>query len=151
MGYSLTLGEADVNYYEEDGLEASCNITAIGVSLHEAPAFGEPTDNTNSRWPSYTAWWDFCEFVGITHIMYDERGNMRGDHPGSFPINKEFKDEVDAAMVRLKEKYPNAVASYGENENDIPEENGAMCRLTWLQFWTDWALENCKMPVLANT
>jgi len=152
MGYNLTIGEAKIITYAEDGLEADCTIGAERIVHHDAPAFGEPTDSTNERWPSYTSWWEFCEFVGLTHAIYDsEQRSLRGGHPGAFPINEKFKKEVDLAMARLIAKYPNAVASYGENENDIPEENGAMCRLIWLQYWTDWALENCETPVLANT
>jgi len=151
MGYNLTIGEAQILSYDEDGLEADCRITANGVKHDNAPAFGEPTDYTNERWPSYTAWWDFCEFVGLTDAMYVDGSSIRGGHPGAFPINKEFKLAVDHAMERLHMQYPDAVASYGDNEYNIPKENGAMCRLRWLQYWTDWALKNCKHPVFANS
>ncbi len=152
MGYNLTIGEAKIITYTEDGLESASAVGAKSIARYDAPSFGEPTDGTNERWVSYTSWWDFCEFVGLTHAIYDsEQRSLRGGHHGAFPINEEFKKEVDAAMVRLREKYPFAVAIYGENENDVPEENGAMCRLVWLQYWTNYALDNCTSPMFANT
>ena len=151
MGYSLRIGEGAVGTYEEDGLDDACYIGATEVRRDDAPAFGDPTDYTNDRWPSYSAWFDFCDFVDILPLMYVEDhdggyNNIRGGHPGAFPINKAFKDGVDEAMVNLRKRFPDIKAEYTGNEED-----GALCRLTWLQYWTDWALENCETPILVNS
>lgn len=147
MSYNLIIGEAIIESYAEAGLEAVCYITAESERHANAPAFEEFTDYTNERWSSYTAWYNFCESVGLTHVMYNSSGNMRGNHPGAFPINKEFKQEIDAAMERLVSKYPKARATYDTGT----DEDGAMCHLTWLQYWTNWALENCESPVFVNS
>lgn len=161
MGYSLTIGEAAFDVDEvgdewtENVQDEYIRVTAVSVELPEAPAFGEPTDHTNERWPSYSSWYDFCEDVDILPITFDmdehgnDTGNIRGCHPGFFPITKAFKAEVDKAYDNWKKKYPNVVASYDNFE--VYPENGQMCRLEWLKFWTDWSLENCKTPIFTNT
>jgi len=147
MGYSIIIGEAKIESYAEDGLEAQCRITAEGASDAAAPAFGEPTDNTNSRWPSYGSWHDFCEQAGITDAIF-EGGTLRGGHPGAFPINQEFKDVIDGAYHRLRMQ-----AKTLDPDADIfsTEVGGAWARIQWLKYWTDWALDNCKVPVMANS
>ena len=64
MGYNLAIGEAEVDWSED-----MVRIDAVTVKLDEAPAFGEPTDHTNTRWPSYTSWSNFCKAMDITDIM----------------------------------------------------------------------------------
>ena len=162
MGYSLTIGEAvfDVDEvgddeWTENVQDEYIRVTAESVRRDDAPAFDEPTDYTNERWPSYSAWFDFCEQVDLLPAIFsmDDNdnctGSLRGGHPGFFPITKAFKAAVDEAYDNWKERYPNVVASYADYETH--PENGAMCRLEWLKYWTDWALENCKMPIFANT
>jgi len=149
MGYNLTIGEAVLESYVEDGLEASCRITAEGVSHPDAPAFGEPTDHTNERWPSYTAWYEFCDKAGLYEAIYDSgRKSLRGGHPGAFPINKEFKAAVDKSYNRIKMQ----AKTLDPNDDIFTTEVGSVwARIQWLKYWTDWALENCDNPVMANS
>lgn len=77
MGYTLTIGEAEIEYDED-----VARIRAQGMKLDDAPADGTPTDYTNSRWPSYSAWADFCRAVGLTDMMFSTRkteavGNLK--------------------------------------------------------------------------
>lgn len=154
MGYSLIIGEARVESYEEDGLEALCYITAEKAHHPDAPAFGEPTDHTNQRWPSYTSWYNFCEYADILPAIYETdaygnaSGSLRGGHPGAFPINKEFQDNINTAYNHLKMQ-----AKTLDSEEDIfsTDIGGAWARIQWLKYWTDWAMENCTHPVLANS
>jgi len=53
MGYTLRIGELG-----DDGEVET-------VRHDDAPAFDEPTDYTNDRWPSYTAWWGFVRACGL--------------------------------------------------------------------------------------
>jgi len=147
MGYSLTIGEAQIESYNEDGLEAECRIYVKSINDPESPAFGDPTDHTNHRWPSYTAWNDFAEFTGLWEALFQNDGNIRGGHPGAFPINKDFKTAVDDAYKNHMVIFPDAVPTY---ETERPQDY-QLCRLLWLQYWTDWALENCDNPVMANS
>lgn len=152
MGYSLTIGEAVLGKIGDDEWGAGyVYVTAEEVHHDDAPAFGEPTDYKNERWPSYSSWADFADFAGLTDILFDPTspGNIRGGHPGHFLITEKFKADVDAAMERYMKKYPDAVPTYKDFENR--RHDGELCRFVWLQYWTDWALENCKNPIFLNT
>ncbi len=160
MGYSLSLGEAEIDYdiYEDDHKNSMVRIGVRGEKHDEAPAFGEPTDYTNARLPSYTQWHAFCEFTQLIDVFY-EGNDFCGGHPGVFPITKQFQTRIRQALKAHKMRYPNAVASY-EREKDIGNDDysekdymadGCLCRLEWLKYWTDWAIENCKCPVFCNT
>ena len=146
MGYNFTIGEAVIHTFDDDGLESSCRIGARGEHHDAAPAFGEPTDHTNQRWPSYTGWFEFCKATGLMDVFYCDK-RINGGHPGVFPVTREMQVMVDTAMTRLRGLYPNASATY--DNDDLIEGN--LCRLTWLKYWVDWSLENCDQPVVANT
>lgn len=134
MGYSITIGE---RYFYQDGDQKFTD--AKDVTLENAPAYNEPTDFTNSRWPSYSAWADFSRFIGLP--LYKTIGN----HPGYVSVTEELKLEVDLCYEQLKQKYPNAIPGMGDKE---PECNYQLARLTWLKFWIDWTLQNCKYPII---
>ena len=170
MGYSLRIGEATICpdiTKNEDWAYSTVSIKAGDVRLDNAPAFGEPTDYTNSRWPSYTAWANFVRFI-VDHVndefeqlfylgrLYGESEPGSDDymcliktHPGVALIHEDHKSVIDRTMQMLKEKFPDAEANYDADGNE--HANGALCRLTWLKFWIDWALENCKIPVFENS
>ena len=157
MGYTLRIGELETTV-TDDGLESVIWNRAEGEHLDNAPAFGEPTDRENQRWPSYSAWHNFAEFVGLKDFFYDKHTGLIRSHPGCFPLKKEHKKIIDKAYKEFYEKYPNAKAGYSPNVKDIfseedkswPEENVWAVRLEWLKFWVDWALENCENPVFEN-
>lgn len=161
MGYSLIIGEAEIEYnvggdYEgqnHDFGDFWIHISGRGESHDEAPAFGEPTDHTNSRWPSYSSWADFCEYTNLYDVFYNESGNLHGGHPGVMPVTKDMKVRIDKAYMLLKGKFPNVIASFdkGELSDEEFEANAAMCRMKWLQYWVNWSLENCRQPVFANS
>lgn len=148
MGYSLKIGELKVET-EIDicGLDSGVYtyLTVENESHPNAPAFGEPTDNTNERWPSYSSWSNFCETAGLTDLFYPDGRNIRGGHPGAFPIEDEFMTQLYQRYMDFKEKYPDAETNFET------EENGALCRLEWLMYWCNWAHKNCKQPVFTNS
>lgn len=160
MGYTLTIGEAKI---ENDGERVA--LAAVGVSLPEAPAFDEPTDNTNSRWPSYTVWHDFATAAGIHELFYgggwdrEYRGyrgcsddfhreqGMLASHPGVALITQADADYVSAAKVRWIATHPDAVAGFADDGS----KDSTLARLEWLDFWFRWAVANCASPVLENS
>lgn len=151
MGYSLTIGElvAEINY---EGLESSISLDAKDETREDAPAFGEPTDKMNSRWPSYSSWSDAMEFLGLYSFMFDDDTGLIREHPGAVPIVKEHKEILDAAYEAFYKKYPKAVAGFSPSESeDWPKENNYAVRLEWLKYWVDWSLINCKRPVFHNS
>jgi len=158
MGYSITIGELEIETHDDDGLDCTgLSFDAVGVSRDEAPAFGEPTDYTNSRWPSYTSWSNCLRDAGIYDLFFDN-GHLIGGHPGVRLVTKEFVEEFKKRKQVFEQKYPNVQPTYGENhkgvfgevDEDNPEENSVYCRVVWLDYWLTWALENCKVPVIAN-
>lgn len=145
MGYTITVGELRVQKDPEDGIEPDClSFRADGAGSPDAPAFGNPTDRTNSLWPSYTAWAETMRISGLTDAFFYQ-GSMIGGHPGVRLVTPELVETVTYALRGLEAKNPNAKAEYG---TDV---GAAMCRLIWLDYWLRWAIENCETPVIANS
>lgn len=150
MGYSLIIGEGKPvtypagEYYDD---EEYSTVEVETVHLDNAPAFGEPTDHTNERWPSYSAWYNFAEHAGIKDLLLDEKGWPIGGHPGYFEITKEFRDAINERYDQYIKEHPNAQATYKSGNPD----DRALCRFEWLKFWVNWAYENCENPVFKNT
>ena len=161
MGYSLSIGEAVIDWNEER-VSIDCEI----VRLDEAPAFGEITDYESQRWPSYTAWAKAMRELGLTDLMFDERNGGIGEfewegewvypliqnHPGAAPITKAHVEVVAAKLKAYKEANPTHVAKYPPRGcEDDPTYDGYLCRGEWLLFWLKWAVENCEKPVFVNS
>lgn len=148
MGYSITIGELLVETYPDEAMECSgLRLTAKSVRRDDAPAYGEPTDFTNERWPSYSAWHDFAESAGIFELLFDYGGNLIGGHPGVRLITVDMLNIVEAARINMESREPKPQSTM----ENYTRENGAYCRLLWLEYWMRWAIENCKTPVIANS
>ena len=147
MGYTITIGQLEIRKEPEDGLDCTCiSFSAEGVHHENAPAFGEPTDHENQRWPSYTSWSDFLRNAGLYDIFFYDDGHLIGGHPGIRLVTPELKARIDLALKQYQELNPAAKASF-----DDGVKGGTLCRLIWLQYWTSWAFENCETPVIANS
>lgn len=121
MGYKLKIGEAQIRF-SEDYVKIDCAI----VEHENAPAYGEPTDRENQRWPSYTNWAQAMSLLGMTDVMFNERNGGKGsfewngierqpliaEHPGAMPITKEHVEYVENALSIYKQKYPDHIAQY---------------------------------------
>jgi len=159
MGYTLMIGEAELDRYD-DGLDSSLSISVSNQKDEKAPAYGEPTDFTNSRWPSYSSWRNAMKFVGLEDIFWNEENGLIRHHPGCQLLTIEHKQIIDKAYEDFYKKYPTCKAGYSPliNNNEgvfhdtsWPEENGMATRLEWLKYWVDWAIENCKNPIFYNS
>lgn len=144
MGYTITIGELRVDAdpsvgTDEDGIW----MTADGVTNEDAPAFGEPTDHSNSRWPSYSAWADTMRDVGLyEHFFYG--GTLLGGHPGVRLVTPALVSVVSTALDTYRYSHDESPA-FGTNVG------ANLCRLIWLDYWMRWAISNCKVPVIANS
>lgn len=148
MGYTITIGQLEINKSADDGLDCPCiGFSAEGASHESAPAFGEPTDHENQRWPSYSSWSNFLKDAGLYDAFFYESGHLIGGHPGIRLVTGDLKACVDRAMTDFKDKYPSLEAKFVEGE----QSGGTLCGLTWLKYWIDWAIENCETPVIANS
>ena len=153
MGYTLKIGNAVIATYDD-----SISIEVESVENNDAPAFGEPTDHTNSRWPSYSSWGNFCEALDLEEVMFgDDNYFYVGDeqytplideHPGHTRIMEVHYTFVESKVKEYKEKNPDNFAKYDEND---PLADGNLCRAEWLLYWMRWALDNCEAPVFTNS
>ena len=153
MGYNLTIGNAVLAEPDPDTNEYFVEVE--GFEHPEAPAFGEPTDHTSERWPSYSGWHDFCDEVGLRELFYDEEKGLLAHHPGTVALNRDHLVVIEAALKRRR-------ATNGRKEPGFPDETPAgeliengkdpqLARLVWLEYWVRWALENCERPALHNS
>ena len=145
MGYSLTIGQAEINY-SHDPDDMICNVCVRDEYDKNSPAFGDPTDYTNARWPSYTAWTNFTEWAGLYNMFYEGDFGLLNKHPGCLPLTIDHKRQIDESYERIQTEFPNLVACF----NDTPESS-YFARLIWLKYWVDWALENCEKPAIQNS
>lgn len=172
MGYTLRIGELEFKYINDED-EPRIELSAASEKHENAPAFGEPTDYENQRWPSYTSWANFCRYFNLYELFYgkNEKGEycrndaLIAEHPGCFPLTEKHRREINRAYESHKLKYPNAIPTYGKHapegadqftkftweDPDNPPENYQFTRLTWLHYWVNWALDNCERPVFENT
>lgn len=163
MGYNLTIGEAVIDCSDE-----YIHIDAEYASHPDAPAHCPYTKNGNSRSPSYTAWSDFCKAAEIYELFYGEgwsREERRyipkqdfyretiliADHPGAAVIIPQDLDYIRAARERRAANNGGREPGFWDNEGVDNGKDHVLARLLWLEFWVDWALKNCKNPVIHNS
>lgn len=167
MGYSLVIGER--------GSGRGWNARPELINHPDAPAFGEPTDHENQRWPSYSGWEDFVQAVSeytpefALRFGQWERGNTRPNtvlrkHPGVYRLwSKDvvlvekalksyllFKHGMTLSDLKMGE-YP--LPKWGDGFMSEDQNNGDqnLARLVWLHYWVKWAVENCTTPVFYNS
>lgn len=166
MGYNLAIGEA-INVHTEDG----DRVKVEEEHFSWAPAFGEPTDHTNTRWPSYSGWHNFCRNIGIAGIMFNTRnggsdifelpdgsrvGCLMPEHPGTAPITQKHLDYVTQKVTEYRALHPNHIAEFppqsiGDSFDPNPIYDGNLCRAEWLIYWMTWALNYCNRPTFYNS
>lgn len=157
MGYNLGIGEAVVDWNAEwVGVEARYE------RLDSAPAFGDPSDHINYRYPSYSVWAEFCRIMGIEELFPPDRSEagcdedalqpLISEHPGCEPILPEHLELIESRLADYKARHPTHIARFtpdGAAQN--PDHDGSLCRMEWLVFWIRWALNNCDKPVFFNS
>lgn len=158
MGYSITIGELEIDFESE---ERYICLSAKAENHENAPAFGEPTDFTNQRWPSYSAWHNFLNSVGLADIFYDENGHALGGHPGAVPINATIVEQVRQALDYRRLSNGGREPGFSvkliqvdgkfQEVDDGTNKDYDLARLIWLDYWCRWAVENCGRPVIANS
>lgn len=165
MGYNLTIGEAYMDY---DKKYADLSIRAEHAEREDAPDHDPYVQKGNSRSPSYTVWDEFCREAGEdVYAMFYGSGwspEMRGykampeyfirkypkrerpilaEHPGHSVLTKDDLKIVREALANRKK--------LGTIPGFNGVDDGVLARLLWLDFWIDWALKNCKIPILHNS
>jgi hypothetical protein len=166
MGYTFTIGNAQLNYYKGD---EHIRIAAERADRPDAPAHDPFVGTSNSRSPSYSAWSDFCKDAGIYELFYgqgwsrEERRNclcseefhrespLIAGHPGAAPLLPADLDYVRAARIRREQTNGGRPPGFWEDDGTDNGKDHTLARLLWLEFWINWALENCEIPIIENT
>lgn len=121
MGYTLRIGEAKL-IYDSDRVSVDCDV----ITLPDAPAYGEPTDHSSARWPSYSGWADSMRHLGLMDIMFNVRNGGAGqiiyrdtelmpllsEHPGAQPITGLHAAYIEEKIAEYKRRHPDHVARY---------------------------------------
>jgi hypothetical protein len=166
MGYNLTIGQKinnpifiaeELDYTFEDIF-----FIAKTESLSSAPAFGEPTDKMNQRWPSYTSWHSFLFSSGLQDIFLDEDNRLIGGHPGYFNISSLIYEQIKDKYLSFKSKFKGAIPSFKEKDLEIYNKsidykgnpvpiNYTLARFEWLMFWLEYSMNKYDSVVISNT
>lgn len=175
MGYSLTIGNAEPRVptgvdLDEDNEPGWCVRTVTREDAPEFPGDGM-TGKTSDRSPSYSAWANFVDEVGLRDLFYgaDARNNggkytrdtcLIRRHPGVAILRPADLLEIRQARERWEAKpWPTVeriagwdpTRKWDDTREPDPRYDGNLARLRWLEWWVAWALENCAIPALENT
>ncbi len=156
MGYNIMIGNAILNPLDEEWDELKRTYSVEIVRHDNAPAFGEPTDHENQRWPSYSTWADMSRETGLYDMFFNEETGIMRKHPGCFRLYPDHLTQVKAAIEKRKRQTGNRPAGYWDQDEKTWEntDNGKdywLIRLIWLEYWIEWALNNCKLPAIENS
>ena len=134
MGYHLAIGESVVDWSED-----MVRIDVDAVKIDDAPAFGEPTDHTNTRWPSYTSWANFCREMDIQDVVLNRRnggedeielpdgsfvGCLMPSHPGVAPVTAKHVEYIEQKVNEYKAKHPEHRAQFPKPKPDAKPIGG---------------------------
>lgn len=159
MSYDIYIGEATLDLgYVEVGDEPT--VSVIEAHCSDAPTFAgdDMTGDGNSRHPSYTGWDDFVRDVGLHDLFFDKNRGLMREHPGTFLLGDIHAQEIKEALDEYRERHRGAVAGFTRNmtnwhsgaPEDRPGVNPQLARLEWLAYWVQWAVDNCRFPVIHN-
>lgn len=172
MGYTITIGEARLNYSAED---LYLTIEAEDTTHPDAPDFDKYTGKGNARSPSYSGWTSFCHEAALFELFYGRGWDpdarqyrictegfhrerpLMDEHPGHAVLCQGDLDLVREARKRREASNggkPPGFFEFSAETKWQEVDNGndpILARLVWLEFWIEWALQNCKIPILQNT
>lgn len=165
MGYTITIGEAEIFYDADD---PAIWIEATSASDENAPDHDKFTGKGNARSPGYSVWSDFCKATELTTLFFGGGWDreLRGyrpcpddfhretplfsSHPGVQPITQKDAEHVGRKLTEYRRKHPDAIPGFWEREGEDNGTDPVLARLVWLEFWMRWALTNCKRPIIQN-
>ena len=166
MGYDIKIGEARVVAPEPSKADEGCTprIGAVGATHPEAPTFpGDGmTGNSNDRSSAYSSWSNFVRAVGLNDLFFGKEAGLMREHPGAAMLTETHHARILGALVADRASRPDARPGWREPMDGArpfegpwkPETEGLdpdIARLVWLEWWVRWALDNCTIPVIANT
>ena len=159
MSYSIYIGNAELAGELDDG-EYRASYEVPEVTLPDAPAFpfDEMSQNKNGRHPGYSQWDMFCQSAGLRDLFFDADAGLMRQHPGCFAITPDHLEHVRSRRMEWERRHPNAVPGFDfsprmhqpTQDDGVRDRDGVLARLLWLEWWMEWALQNCERPAIAN-
>jgi hypothetical protein len=137
MGIAITIGEAGLRYDADDD-ESLISGRAVRQTRPDAPACGGDAPHGNVRSFSYGGFSAWLEAAGLTALFYDKHRGLAREHPGCVLLRPEHLAAIRAAVQRPHPEPRHEWLHYAET-------------LAWLEWWTAWALANCKVPAIYNS
>lgn len=141
MGYDFTIGEAIPNIASPKDIDTGMDHAELRWT---AEIVRDPT--MPGEWNKYEcgySWWSDCmRQVGLEDLLvskarYEPPPPLIPSHPGAARLTPGHLERFKAAQAQA-----------------AAQANGRPCErkdlLDWLVGWTTWALENCKVPTIAN-
>ena len=155
MGYTIRIGNAVPYHDKEDGC-LSAGWRVEGAKHDDAPAFGEPTDYTNERWPSYSAWAESMKALGLHDLFLgrDSGEALMQNHPGCAMLTPEHAKTIKDAVAKRRRANGNRPAGFLYDIKGNPtglDGDEHLARGEWLTYWVSWAVENCETPAIYNS
>jgi hypothetical protein len=133
---------------------ASCGY----MERDDAPKIvNDPTGKSNLRRPSYTSWMTMCDESGLRDLFYNPKHGLFRPHPGTKRLTKDHADRIRTALENYRAAHPTAKPGFegvAGCDGDVLldyEPDGTLGRLIWLDWWVDWAVNNCEFPVIHNS
>lgn len=161
MSYSILIGNAEL--HSEWGApdeEPIAKWTVASMVHPEAPFTDDNTGHSNGRDPGYSQWASFLDATGLRSVFMNAGDGLMRAHPGCQKLNRSHLLAFKAADAAYRIRNPQAIAgacectqcSWHPNADAVhdPLLDFNLCRLTWLIWWTEYALTNCERPAIYN-
>ncbi len=136
MGYDFTIGEAAIR---EPPVEECDEEATLRVHVAETVRDENAPQGWNRLSCGYGWWTDAMRECGLDDIAVtrgrlDPPSLLLPYHPGAARLTRNHLARFEAA-----------------HQEALRRNCGAAIETTaWLVWWTRWALDNCKIPTLAN-
>lgn len=156
MSYDIYIGNAET----EDDL----SVIVRRTTHPDAPLMPDSGGQGNDRHPSYSGWGSFVREVGLVGVFFDTKDGLMRSHPGTQVLTERHLRVFERADRAYRAAHPDDRAalcecsrcappflstSFSPPAHD-PRANFNLMRLSWLLFWTRWALDNCERPAIYN-
>jgi hypothetical protein len=103
--------------------------------------------------------------VGLYELFLDRESGIAliQNHPGAALLTEEVRQQINTALEKRRQEAEKAgkVTSYCDENPErkweitcpdpCPKHDWQLCRLEWLAYWVNWAVDNCKCPVIVNS
>ena len=169
MTYDITIGNAIFGEYtglfldrtafqqalrivEEIELEEAPYLDWMNqMELEEAPYLDRMMiGKVNHCKVTYSYWNHFTKTVGLNDLFWNRDKGLMKCHPGLEPIRPADLEQVQEALVKYRGAGLAAVAFLEDLTGIPPRRYHMLDSLTWLEWWMNWALENCQWPAIHN-